>query len=784
MKSHLATTPVPVSQTLCSHLLPCRGLTLAHIAANSGQLGVLTWLEREIGSQNLFTADNRGWNVLHFAAIGGHLEALQWLVLQAKSVPALNIDIMTTTSRGETIAQCAAATGQVQILDFLNGVAVLAPPAHSLHHASLPGPDFDHVPPSLTRSSGSASFPSPPALAPMQAPVTPRESVLQVMCRMHSAPDGRTLVHSAALNGRVNVLRYISTVPSLSLFLTSLDAAGSSIAHMGAHIPHMELLEFVRESLPNLLISTDSLGRFPAHVAAECGHLSVLRWMKEVAHLELANMATPLGCNLAHTAALCGRLPVLQFLFNAFGVDYLSQRVTSTGYTIIHCAAVGGHMAVLAWAMQLFGGPRVLLDTTRAGQSAIQLAHESIKEALNHRVAHLIAQEQRETEDQNVNADTVPAHPTTAAKVPRNLVVERQVTPQTTNRTQESRRAPHWNFVDFNAISAPMSSPSLQTTHALDTSTSTTATTELTMEQQQEMETEPERDSPGGFALEELVSHEGIEMNQDQAVDDQETTMEVAIEEVREALPAEVETEAEHVPAGEFVATDDNVTGDAGEEASGVEQEVQDGLEALEADSVLHHVVDGGDQDIPVDEMSFGPHEGAEPADTSGYLDSENPVACEAREVPENEDLPTNVEINDESLPQLRLGPSDLAYVDTFTIHPRHLDSPLPHRHCPQIWKLLTALSRLRVPFLSLLRLLHRLESLKILRPLLTTTPISPTSIHLVWMPFHCILHPPVLDTTEEVSKILTVQLGTYVVLCGLFLNIQRVRLPTKKSLS
>ena len=103
------------------------GRTALHIAAWSGQVGVLNALLRPIvseGGRGSVRAPNlhydtlvsrNGNTVLHSAAMGGSLEVVQFLALQ-RGVEAI---IMQVNMRGLTAAQCAVEMGHASIAEHL-----------------------------------------------------------------------------------------------------------------------------------------------------------------------------------------------------------------------------------------------------------------------------------------------------------------------------------------------------------------------------------------------------------------------------------------------------------------------------------------------------------------------------------------------------------------------------------------------------------------------------------------------------------------------------------------
>jgi ankyrin repeat protein len=302
------------------------GASLAHFAAWSGDCTVLNYALGTL-HQPWSRRDAAGLHVLHYAALGGHISTIQHVMFYAiaaeEKIPrkatgdlgAANKRLKPSQLADITFLRKAGESGNTAAIDLCL-------------HMFGPASSVDLL--QLAESAASSG-----SVAALEHCVKLAGGWRKLIRADGAAPEGRTLMHAAALGGVTFALRYC-------------------LAKYAEFAPN--LVRFSFES------SADAFreGRRPTSVAA-CAALSwnvdTLKWCVNYGDSHFG--ATTNGCDrggwsLAHFAAMAGSIDNLRFCAERFVVAGSWPGVTRDGgMTPVLCAARSGHLAALRCALSL-----------------------------------------------------------------------------------------------------------------------------------------------------------------------------------------------------------------------------------------------------------------------------------------------------------------------------------------------------------------------------------------------------------------------------------------------
>ena len=426
------------------------GNTVAHDASASGQLDVLKYLlEKGIDPKS---RNYDGCSILHDAAYFGRLEMARYL---CKQYP----DMMKIVSNtGYTVGHAAALGGSVEVLKLLiesncNQNIVSQDQSTLLHEAAYSGQlqmvqFLCSVYPEMVNARTKNSF-TACHYAVQEGHETVVTYFLGEMCDANIlTSDGETLLHVAAYNGQLGLVKYLcKEFPGLLEMVdisggTVLHAAarggdidtmsylleqdldpfvitenGSTLLHLAAYDGRLEIIKFLCGKFPNMIPVTDSTGHSPGHYAAGSGNVEVFKYLlskdidpmaqtangsscllkaaytgklEMVEYLtetfpELLIMDDQFKCTAAHYSACEGHVDVLKYLLSK-GISPLLQTVD--GHTILHIAAFHGRAEVVAFLCKAY--PDLIPVEDIAGQTVFTFAesggHQNIMEYLRKNV--------------------------------------------------------------------------------------------------------------------------------------------------------------------------------------------------------------------------------------------------------------------------------------------------------------------------------------------------------------------------------------------------------------
>ncbi|XP_045198124.2 uncharacterized protein LOC123552484 [Mercenaria mercenaria] len=400
------------------------GNTAAHDAAASGNIQTLKYLIENHIEPHICSRD--GCTLLHEACYYGRPEVMKYL---ATTFPKM---LTARSLNGYSCCHAAALGGCVEILDFLirSGAdpgALSEDGSTILHEAAFSGKlDMvkyisDHCADMLeignVRSYLAIHFAA-------------QEGHLEVLTHLLSVSDGQvletyenqTLLHIAAYNGRMNIVKYICSkltdivckrdineanaihYAARGGFIEILDyllskgldpnattSSGSSILHLAAYDGKLETVKHICNKYPQLLQKLDDTGHNVGHYGAGSGNVELLKFVIEqgiepmaassngstlllkaafggsldivkyicTTYPDLLDMSDEFGCTALHYSACGGHIEVLQFLCTR-GLDPMTK--TKDGHTLLHIAAYHGQLEMVIFLCQEYPDLRNVTD--------------------------------------------------------------------------------------------------------------------------------------------------------------------------------------------------------------------------------------------------------------------------------------------------------------------------------------------------------------------------------------------------------------------------------------
>lgn len=320
------------------------GNTVVHDASASGNIAVLKYLIEN--HTDPFGISEDGCTLLHEACYYSRTEVVKYLVL---SFPKM---INVRSSNGYSSCHASALGGCVEILDFLirNGADPLAlsdDGSTILHEAAFSG-KIDMVKYITANCPDMLSIENVRSYIPSH--FAAQEGHLDILIHLLSVSgsdipktnENQTLLHIAAYNGRLNIVKYICG--TFTDMVAKKDTNGATAIHYAARGGFNEVLDFllVKGLDPCAVTTSDST---LLHLAAYDGKLDTVKRLCST-YPQLIQMLDDAGHNAAHHGAGSGNLELLQFLLEQ-GIDHMAQ--SSNGSTLLLKAAFGGKMNIVQY---------------------------------------------------------------------------------------------------------------------------------------------------------------------------------------------------------------------------------------------------------------------------------------------------------------------------------------------------------------------------------------------------------------------------------------------------
>ncbi|KAL8558416.1 hypothetical protein ACOMHN_064763 [Nucella lapillus] len=348
----------------------CRDfLTLAfHRAVGQGRLKIVKAMQR---SGRVPLVDRMGNTPLHVAARSGQLKCLRWLQQH------LSIPLLARNARGETCTHLAALHGHLQCLQaILAAPQTLAAKLEAVAERDNNGMTCLHVA-TLEAREGVVSWLSR---------VFGRD-----MCLVRSE-GGLLAIHLAAACGYLACTEILVQVCCQSALMR--DIGGATPVFYAAQGGHLETVKYLVEWAKGSLRQTTWGGLSPLLGAAESGHLPVVRYIldregEDVLRTSADDGATALhlaagedvlrtsaddGATALHLAAANGQAPMVRHLLECSGGGQMLWDGDEKGWTPAHYAARAGHVQCLQLLVE--AGLSLYLPD-QEGETAMSLAMRS-----------------------------------------------------------------------------------------------------------------------------------------------------------------------------------------------------------------------------------------------------------------------------------------------------------------------------------------------------------------------------------------------------------------------
>ena len=337
----------------------CHGLNIADLAASFGMIESLHWIKNEGLLKNLLFPDKDQWNIAHYAARYNHDKLLNW-IYQEKELKHL---IFAQIGNSGNIVHTAARSGSLLVFDWIikKGAECSALEALITSRTSQ-GLNCSHV-------AASNDFMN--VLKRLEQ--TKYSNLL-----WEKDPDLWNIAHFAAINGKVEILKWIQQNSTLKPLITQETENKENLAILGSHYNELRVLKWLKEEqdplLRKMLKSKNKRGNNIAHVAATKGHLEILDWIFHSPDLySLLFEKGQYSRSIASNTAGFGQPKVLHWLMTSEDLA-LQQLLESKkiNENIVFEAAANDQIEVLQW---VYTHPkyRVLLFETNSNSSNIAL---------------------------------------------------------------------------------------------------------------------------------------------------------------------------------------------------------------------------------------------------------------------------------------------------------------------------------------------------------------------------------------------------------------------------
>lgn len=323
------------------HVVDKDGNTVVHDAAASGKVEIMNYLLTLEDDPFLCNAD--GCTLLHEACYYGRTHIVKFLV---SNFPRM---ISIRSQNGFSSCHAAALGGRLEIMEILinsraDPLALSVEGSTILHEAAFGG-NLEMVkyisnrcPDMLMMDND--QFYKPIHFAAQEGHVDTLVYFVDIMDETPVTEEGQTLLHIAAYNGRMDVVKFLcGQFPDM---INSEDSAGALATHYAARGGFTDVLDFLITKGIDPSATTFSCSTV-IHLAAFDGMLDTVKYLCNK-YPEMQKSVDDSGHNIAHYAAGSGNLYLLLFCIE-LGIDPMSR--TSNGSTLLLKAAYGGKLNVV-----------------------------------------------------------------------------------------------------------------------------------------------------------------------------------------------------------------------------------------------------------------------------------------------------------------------------------------------------------------------------------------------------------------------------------------------------
>lgn len=320
------------------------GNTVLHDAAAGGDVNVFVRLIES--GVNALQQNNDGATVLHDASYYGRFKVVQ---LVCSKYP----DLINGVSRsGLTPALGSALGGHIDIFDYLekqgsNMKVLTCEGSTALHEAAYAGqlPMVKYLClrfPYMQEMRNERSF-LPYHFAAQEGHLEILKFLLpEKLDQLKTTNEEQTILHLAAYNGMINVVKFICL--KIPVLLPCKDTDGATALHYAARGGSIEALEYLIEKGLDPRAVTGS-GSTILHLAAFDGNLDMVKYICDK-FPDIAGHLDTSGHNAAHYAAGSGEVEVLLCILQ-YGVSPMIR--AENGSSLLMKAAGGGKMAMVKY---------------------------------------------------------------------------------------------------------------------------------------------------------------------------------------------------------------------------------------------------------------------------------------------------------------------------------------------------------------------------------------------------------------------------------------------------
>ncbi|XP_019856403.1 PREDICTED: ankyrin-1-like [Amphimedon queenslandica] len=287
-------------------------------------LDIVTFLVDDMKC-DVTATDTDGSNCILFTSFSGNLDLVQLLIQRYKLEP-ININ-----NTGFSVLHAAAQTGHTHILEWYNQEYSVDITNHTnnnkytlAHVAAYGACEGGHVPvvlylTSLPQCNVAAKTSNGSTVLHITCEYSDSLSILKNLVENHQLDlcavndNGMAPIHSACINGRLNLIQYIiEHIPS------SLELPHSKHGHTpflaAVYFNQLEVIKYLISKKCNLS-ATDDEGSGAVHISVARGHLNVLKYLIDNNYCN-PNATSHQDCTPLHLAVAVNQLDVLEYLLS------------------------------------------------------------------------------------------------------------------------------------------------------------------------------------------------------------------------------------------------------------------------------------------------------------------------------------------------------------------------------------------------------------------------------------------------------------------------------------
>jgi ankyrin repeat protein len=349
------------------HICSRDGCTLLHEACYYCRNEVMKYLATNFPKM-LHSRSNNGYSCCHAAALGGSVEILDFLIRSGADPAALSED-------GSTILHEAAFSGKLNMVKYISDHCpemfeiVNVRSYLAIHFAAQEG-HLDILIHILSIREGSIPTTNENQTILHIAAYNGRMNIVKYICDKHADivcmkdANAALATHYAARGGFMEVLDYLLSKGQDPFATTT---SGSTILHLAAFDGKLDAVKHICNKYPELLHKLDNTGHDVAHYGAGSGNLDLLKFVIEQGLEPLA--VTSNGSTLLLKAAVAGKLEMVKFICSSY--PDMIKICDEFGCNALHYSVCGGYIDVLQYLCTLGLDP---MTKTNDGHTLLHIA--------------------------------------------------------------------------------------------------------------------------------------------------------------------------------------------------------------------------------------------------------------------------------------------------------------------------------------------------------------------------------------------------------------------------